>query len=535
MSPSPRNSRDIQAAPKTGPDTTQRGSKLSKVLLSTLAVASLAFSAAGYYTVGRLGNTVASAGNLTLGGANNETAADGAIDILLVGSDSRTDAQGNALTAEEIALLNAGDDEGNDNTDTIIVMRVPNDGSSATAVSIPRDTYIHDQEFGNTKINGVYGMYKAQRREELVNDGVTDPTELEQQSTDAGRQGLINAVRDLTGIEVDHYAEVGLLGFVLLTDAVGGVEVCLKEAVYDEYSGADFQAGYQTLNGAEALAFVRQRHGLQRGDLDRIVRQQAFLASLANKVLSTGTLTNPARLNDLSSAAERSMIIDEGWDIMSFANQIQGLAGGNVVFNTIPVTSTDGVGDYGESIVTVNINQVHEFFEDMLTDNTDDESTDTASDDSESADTSTTEANDAYADAELTVLNAGSTTGLAAAVADHLKALSFNIAEVGNPTAGLYSTSAVLTANTDDEVANALAAELNIPIEYSSSLDSDSYVVVLADDYDGPGSSDTDTSTTGTTTADDEDTVGEPGTIVDESMTDREITAADNDDSRCVY
>ncbi|MDO4928896.1 MAG: LCP family protein [Corynebacterium sp.] len=531
MSPSPRNNRDIQAAPKAGPDTTQRGSKLSKILLSTLAVASLAFSAAGYYTVGRVGNTVASAGNLTLGGANNETAADGAIDILLVGSDSRTDAQGNELTAEEVALLNAGDDGGNDNTDTIMVMRVPNDGSSATAVSIPRDTYIHDEEFGNTKINGVYGMYKAQRREELIDEGVSDPSELEQKSTDAGRQGLINAVKDLTGIEVDHYAEIGLLGFVLLTDAVGGVDVCLNEDVYDEYSGANFHAGNQTLNGAEALAFVRQRHGLQRGDLDRIVRQQAFMASLVNKVLSTGTLTNPARLNDLASAAERSMIIDEGWDIMSFANQIQGLAGGNVVFNTIPVTSADGVGDYGESIVTVNVSQVHEFFEDMLSDS---ETAKTEQKESASSDASTVDSHDAYADAELTVLNAGSTAGLAASVADHLENMGFTIAEVGNPTADLYSSSAVLAADTDDEAAKALAEELNVPIEYSSSLGENSYVVVLADDYDGPGSDDSDSSETNTTNTDDEDTVGEPGTIVDESLTDREITAADNDSSRCV-
>ena len=123
---------------------------------------------------------------------------------------------------------------------------------------------------------------------------------------DAGRKGLIKAIHELSGITVDHYAEVGLLGFVLLTDAVGGVEVCLKEATKDEFSGADFPAGKQTLTGATGLAFVRQRHGLPRGDLDRIVRQQAYMASLVSKVLSTGTLTSPAKLASLGSAVTRS-------------------------------------------------------------------------------------------------------------------------------------------------------------------------------------------------------------------------------------
>src|SRR5699024_3083797 len=132
--------------------------------------------------------------------------------------------------------------------------------------------------------------------------------------------------------------------------------------------GADFDAGRQTLGGADALSFVRQRHGLPRGDLDRITRQQAFMASFANKVLSAGVLSNPGRLNELGTAVQRSVVLDNDWDVLGFATQMQGLTGGNVTFETIPVTSIDGTGDYGESVVTVDKAQVHSYFDELLGD-----------------------------------------------------------------------------------------------------------------------------------------------------------------------
>src|SRR5699024_3601988 len=120
--------------------------------------------------------------------------------------------------------------------------------------------------FGKLKSNGVYGAAKTARADQMAAEGA-DPVAVEKQSTKAGRDALITAVADLTGVTVDHYAEVGLLGFVLLTDAVGGVPVCLYAPVDDPFSGANFAAGVQTLDGADALSFVRQRHGLPRGDL----------------------------------------------------------------------------------------------------------------------------------------------------------------------------------------------------------------------------------------------------------------------------
>lgn len=484
----PRRARDIQPAPSRVRDISQAGHPAVKVLLAFLSAVVVLVSGVGYATVGRLGNQL-SASELEItsprrGGdkAAPDTALDGALDILLVGSDSRTDAQGNPLSEEELARLNAGIAEGEINTDTLMVVRIPEDGTRATAVSLPRDTYVHTEDHGNLKINAVYAAHAEDRREQLTAAGLEEGPQLEQQVARAGQLGLIEAVADLTGVEVDHFAQVGLLGFVLLTDAVGGVEVCLNEAVDEPLSGANFPAGVQTLDGTQALSFVRQRHDLPRGDLDRIVRQQAFMASLVQKTLSAGTLTNPARLRDLSNAAERSLTIDQGWDLMSFAQQMSGLAGGNVTFTTIPVTSVNGVGDYGESIVTVDVAQVHRFMEDVTTtpEEADEEAAGTSSSEAPSAPTF-----DGY---EAHVLNAGTRPGQAGAVAEHLRGTGLAVADVSNAMEGIYSVSQVVAADPQDPAAVELAAQLGgLPITANAGLEPGSLIVVVADDYAGPG------------------------------------------------
>src|SRR6478736_1399724 len=255
---------------------------------------------------------------------------DGAIDILLVGMDSRTDAHGNPLSQEELATLRAGDDEST-NTDTIILVRIPNNGKSATAISIPRDTYVElPDDQGKMKINGVYGDARLSTMKQLIEVEGMDPAEGEKRGTEAGREALIETVAHLTGVTVDHYAEIGLLGFSLITDALGGVNVCLKNPVYEPLSGADFPAGWQKLDGPQALSFVRQRHDLPRGDLDRVVRQQVVMASLAHQVISGKTLSSPATMNRLQQAIQRSVVLSSGWDIIDFVNQLQKFAAGTV-------------------------------------------------------------------------------------------------------------------------------------------------------------------------------------------------------------
>ena len=269
--------------------------------------------------------------------AKKGTAADGATDILLVGTDSRNDAQGNPLPHEVLAQLDAGSADGELNTDSMMLVRVPNDGSRAVAFSLPRDSYVKlPGQFGKGKLNSVYPAAKAAQAQQLVFDGDSNPADVDVKSSEAGRQALIEAVQDLTGIGVDHYAEVNLLGFYNLTNAIGGVDVCLKNATDDDFSGAHFAAGPRTVQGKDALAFVRQRHGLPLGDLDRVRRQQAFLAGLSHKVLSAGTLADPVTLTRLLDAVKQSVILDSGWDLLGLAQQLQGVSGGAVTFMTIP-------------------------------------------------------------------------------------------------------------------------------------------------------------------------------------------------------
>jgi len=261
---------------------------------------------------------------------------DGVTDILLVGLDSRTDAAGNPLPRELFDALDVGPDQGTLNTDTLILVRIPDEaGLPTTAVSIPRDSYVAIPGFGTHKINSAYARAVAAARARLAAQGVTGPA-LEQQAAQAARRTLITTVEQLTGVSVDHYAEVNLAGFADITQAVGGVPVCLNAPVRDSYSGADFAAGPQTLQGPAALAFVRQRHSLPRGDLDRVVRQQAFLASLAHEVLSTGTLADPAQVSDLIAAVSRYVVVDSGWNLLAFAAQARGLTAGAISFRTIP-------------------------------------------------------------------------------------------------------------------------------------------------------------------------------------------------------
>ena len=398
---------------------------------------------------------------------------DGAIDILMVGMDSRTDAHGNPLSPEELATLRAGDEVAS-NTDTIILVRIPNNGKSATAISIPRDTYVSAPGLGKTKINGVYGQTKEEKRVSLVESGVA-AAEAEAKGTEAGREALIKTVGDLTGVTVDHYAEIGLLGFSLITDALGGVNVCLKEPVFEPLSGADFPAGWQKLNGPQALSFVRQRHELPRGDLDRVVRQQVVMASLAHQVISGKTLSSPATMNRLQQAIQRSVVLSSGWDIMDFVNQLQKLAAGKIAFAPIPVLDESGWSDDGmHSVVRVDPHQVQDWVAGLLQDQ---------------AKGKTEELAYTPAKTSASVLNDTDINGLAASVSEVLTSKGFSTGMVGNNDAAHVSGSQVQAAKADDLGAQAIAKELGgLPVIANTSVPQGTVRVVLANDYTGPGS-----------------------------------------------
>ncbi|MGU3293273.1 LCP family protein [Williamsia sp. M5A3_1d] len=293
-----------------------------------------------------------------LAGAPRSTGS--AENILLIGLDSRKDRDGNDLPASVLAALHAGDgEEGGYNTNTLILVHVPADGQHIVAFSIPRDDYVavHGIDgYDHAKIKEAYGLMKAQAEQKLVDEGVTDQATLETDGRDAGRAETLQTVRELTGVPIDRFAEVSLVGFYDIAKALGGVKVCLNHAVSDSYSGAHFSAGVHTLNASQALAFVRQRHGLDNGDLDRTHRQQAFLISVAHSLQSSGIFGDLDKLNALVTVAQRDIVLSSGWDLVDYAHRIghipeSGSDAQNLAFSTLPVVRYDTVDNQDVNIV----------------------------------------------------------------------------------------------------------------------------------------------------------------------------------------
>jgi LCP family protein required for cell wall assembly len=281
--------------------------------------------------------------------------------VLLVGIDARTDTYGNPLPQNVLDALHAGGgDDGGDTTDTMIVVHIPAGGAAATAISIPRDSYVDIAGgYGKHKINSAYSRGKNASMSGLRAQGLSG-AQLEVAANEAGAKTAIQTIEKFTGLTINHYAAINLAGFDALSQAVGGVEVCLNAPVHDKYSGADFPAGTQTLSGAQALAFVRQRHGLT-SDLDRIARQQAFLSGMAEKVLSAGTFTSVSKLSALVDAVQGSVVLDQGWDVLSFAQQLRGMSSGAIAFATIPVQSLSLATPSDGDAVKVDPAQVQQF------------------------------------------------------------------------------------------------------------------------------------------------------------------------------
>ncbi|MFD9333430.1 LCP family protein [Streptomyces sp. NPDC060028] len=213
--------------------------------------------------------------------------AGGAQNILLIGSDTRS--------GRENARY--GQDRGTQRSDTTILLHLPADRRSATAVSIPRDLM--------TEIPSCLGA-----------DGertVQRTAQFNWAYQWGGAACTIRTVEKLTGIRVDHHMVLDFGGFKKMVDAVGGVEICLKQPVDDSEAKLKLPAGRQTLQGEQALGFVRARYSLGNGsDTERMERQQQFLGSLVKKVQSNGVLLNPARLYPLLDAATSSVTTDPG-------------------------------------------------------------------------------------------------------------------------------------------------------------------------------------------------------------------------------
>jgi LCP family protein required for cell wall assembly len=279
-------------------------------------------------------------------------AANGGIDgqdqnLLLVGNDDRDTA-----TDAELRELGTHRDGGSYNTDTMMLLHLPADGSKATAISFPRDSYVSIPGHGKNKLNAAYPIGVQAAKGDKA----------------AGARLLVQTIENLTGLSIDHFVQVDLLGFYRISNAIGGVDVCLNAAQKEVKSGIDLKAGHQTIKGAQALAFVRQRYGLKNGDLDRIKRQQYFLSAVFRKMSSAGTLLNPIKLQNLLKAVSSSLQMDDTLEPLKLAQQMQNLQAGNFTFTTIPTQGyrDEQIGGQIQNTVVVNAAEMPDFIDRLI-------------------------------------------------------------------------------------------------------------------------------------------------------------------------
>ncbi|MBT1606955.1 MULTISPECIES: LCP family protein [Curtobacterium] len=274
--------------------------------------------------------------NAITGGKDKKDDVDGtAQNILLVGDDHRPD---NA-TPEQLAELSTEEDGGATNTDTMIVLHINADGSQATMISFPRDSYVDIPDVGKGKLNSAF-YYGT-----LNGGGDT-----------GGAKMLIKTIENLSGLQIDHYVRVSLLGFYQVVKELGPVEVCLNQAANDPFSGVNLPAGKSSLDAKEALSFVRQRHGLPNGDLDRNIRQQYFLSQEARKVTSAGTLLNPVKMGNILQAVGGSIQTDT--NLIDLASQMANLRPANIQSATIPTLGTPTISVNGSPLSIVEVDTV---------------------------------------------------------------------------------------------------------------------------------------------------------------------------------
>ncbi|TPQ20159.1 LCP family protein [Streptomyces sporangiiformans] len=247
---------------------------------------------------------------------------------LIVGSDSRE-----GLSAEEKKKLRTGSAEGK-RTDSMMILHVGDNGN--TMISLPRDSNVTIPSFKGSDSGKVY-------------QGTGRQVKLNAAYAEDGPELLVRTVEANTGLHIDHYAEIGFAGFAKIVDSVGGVEIDIpKGGMKDSKSGADFEAGKQTLNGEQALAFVRTRYALAGSDLDRTKNQQKFLSALANQTATPSTVLNPFKLYPTMGAGLDTLTVDKDMSLFDLASMfwaMKGITGGDGKSMNMPISGNSPNGN----------------------------------------------------------------------------------------------------------------------------------------------------------------------------------------------
>ena len=307
----------------------------------------------------------------------------GAMNILVMGLESRTDYEGNTLPNSLLTAMHAGNASavsagqvGGQDTNTLILIHIFAGGQKAVGFSIPRDdlvTYPHATYMGITrgKIDQAYDFAYNQSLGQTYGSSETR-AERYLQANQAGQQFEIATVQAITGVKIDHFVEVNLAGFFYLAQAFGGIEVCVApwtaggnqnlsdkasgwNAVRDGYNLRKGGSQYLHLAADQSLAFVRDRDTLPGTDLGRTKRQQAVLDYVVWKVQHDGIFSDLGVLNNLMGTASKYLITDSTLNLAQFATNMRALTGSHIAFTTLPIAGQQTGLELNGSAQDVNL------------------------------------------------------------------------------------------------------------------------------------------------------------------------------------
>jgi len=245
-----------------------------------------------------------------------------AVNYLLVGSDTRE-----GLTKAELKALRVGSvaTAAGKRSDTMLLVHISKARDKAIIISIPRDSFALIPQ--HTKASGKVSPAVHSKINSSFNWG--------------GAPLLIQTLEEMTQLKIDHYIEMNFVGFARVVDSLGGIEVCTKKDIDDPKSHLVLKAGVHTLNGIEALKYVRTREFDGMGDIGRMQRQQAFMSSILKKATSAGVLLNPITMTSFINSSLSAVTTDEGLknsDLITLAKQMKSLATSNVRTLTVPLS-----------------------------------------------------------------------------------------------------------------------------------------------------------------------------------------------------
>jgi LCP family protein required for cell wall assembly len=392
------------------------------VLLSVIMVGT---SLAAYATYLKLQGNISHEDIDAAVGPNRPKKLNNALNILLIGSDTRTGAN---------AKYGRGHVNDPPRSDTMILLHLSPGGGQAVGMSIPRDLMI---PIPSCKTRS--GAIAPAQAIGQINASFTT----------GGAACTIKTIESFSNVKIDHFMQVDFSGFKNVVNAIGGVEICLPNDVNDRDSKLRLTRGRHVVKGETALAYVRARHGLGDGsDLARIKRQQQFLGSVANKALSAGVLADPVKLTRVLNAGTQSLTTDKGLDfqtMLRLGQSLQGLQSGKIRFVTVPF------GAYAPDPNRVTLRQpaANQFFSAVRNDKGIAEQRAPAKQVTPKIPPSRV---------RVRVLNGSGVPGQAQRVADQLQAQGYKVIFVGNAPGGVGEETQILYGAGGQPAATTLAS-----------------------------------------------------------------------------